>query len=430
MADESRFRYGEQFANIVNRSKPKTKWYKVDIKRILDARVGYQVTAYGSFLLMMLFGILAMRIPSLCLVTNPTGRCCTCVYDEPFDSDALMRMNGQVMPRISTYNDVYYGVVMVINSLFGMLYIFTGLRDENKYLLFAMFATQTLECGRGLLDTFLERSQENPAIRNTREIFMYCACGAMVGSWLFLRPLYKQFGWKIFRVGGAKKEIRQMYKTFQQYRALNLLDIQSSFMLFVIFFLYLSVENFDYWAFFCMFLCDIQASRYMLKYLKHEDFTGVLISVVSKLFVVSWWTVILNTYLSCFNRFNDSRAATQEWFTPTNTSFGYAPDLGSVADTYAGTSCISSHTQHDARTLEMLLLNFSQAAVFRIGSIIVGFVVCRNFRRGLRDVFYVRAPSESERELNTAVNAESESEKRYGEYSDEEYDANKTYDDD
>lgn len=433
MSDENRFRYGEQFANIVKRSTPKRKWYKVDFRSLLDARVGYQITSYGSFILMMLFGILAFRVPSLCRIFQATGRCCQCVYNEPFSADSLTHMNGQTMPRLDAYNEIYYGIVMIVNSLFGMLYIYTGLRDENKYLLFAMFATQTLECGRGLLDTFLERSLENQGIRYAREALMFAACGVMVCSWMFLRPLYKQFGWKIFRVGGAKREIRQMYKTFQKYRALNLLDIQSSFMLFIIFFMYLNVKNFDYWAFFCMFLCDIQASRYMLKYLKHEDMTGVIISVVSKLFVVSWWTVILNTYLDCFNSFNNSRKATAAWFTPTNSSYEYAPDFGSVISSYTGATCISTMTQHDARTLEMIILNFAQAAVFRVGSILVAVLVCRNFKRGLRDVFYTRSKEESSRELTDSGrplndDAMTEDEKRYGQYSDEEYDPNKAYD--
>jgi hypothetical protein len=219
-----------------------------------------------------------------------------------------------------------------------------------------------------------------------------------------------------------------MYKKFQTYRALNLLDIQSSFMLFVILFLYLRVQNFDYWAFFCMFVCDIQASRYMLKYLKHEDITGVVVSIIAKLFVVSWWAAILNSYQTCYSNFNNSRAATTTWFTPTNTSFQFAPDLNTVVASYAGKSCISDLTIHDARTSEMIYLNFGQAVLFRVGSIVVSIFVCKNFGRGLKDVFYTRESSDSEREL-VGGSLNNDSEKRYGEHSDEEYDPYKTYED-
>ena len=263
-------------------------------------------------------------------------------------------------------------------------------------------------------------------IKMVREIVMFAACAMMFGSWCFLRPLYKSFGWKIFRVGGAKKEIREMYKTFQKYRALNLLDIQSSFMFFVLLFLYLRIGRFDYWAFFCMFLCDVQASRYMLKYLKREDMTGVAVSVISKLFVVSWWIVVLQDYVGCFNRYATSRKTTAPWFTPTNSSFGYAPDLNSVVASYAGTNCISPQTLHDSRTLEVLLINFGQAAVFRVGSIFVSVFVCRNFNRGLRDVFYVRPKEDKDRELIND-SRDDDNEKKYGEYSDEEYDSKKKY---
>ena len=81
----------------------------------------------------------------------------------------------------------------------------------------------------------------------------------------------------------------------------------------------------------------------------------------------------------------------------------------------------------------MILLNFTQAVFFRVSSIIVAVLVCRNFNRGLRDVFYTRVQSEAEVELGlnqsmttdadqqsaAALNAQSDGEKRYGEHSDE-----------
>lgn len=429
-----RYRFGSQFDAVLNASKPKRKFYHVEWRSYLTPKVGYVSFAFGSFFLMFLFGALAIRVTDMCFIQNAVGRCCTCVTIE----DAAERLHGQVMQYVSSWNDVYYGVLMMINSLFGVLYLYTGLKDENKFLLGCMVATQALECGRGLLDIALEPGgTEDDTMRNVRTGIMWAAVVVMVCGWVFLRPVYRLFGWKIFRQGGAKKSIRNMYKMYQRYRAANLLDIQSSFLIFLIFFLYLDVVRWHgYWVFICFFLCDIQASRYMLKYLKREDMRGVIISVACKLFVISWWIYVIFTYITCYTRYETSRSVTEPWWL-----LGYVPELTSVFDSYNGLSCLAWHTVHDARTLEVLLMNFAQAMLFRIGSLIVSIFVCRNFGKGLRDVFYTRAAGDNHEEgliddnesmqainggttRRTAANVDDD-DKYYGEYSDEEFDPDK-----
>lgn len=434
---EKRFRYGSQFEAIINASRPQKKWYEVEWKTYFTVKTGYSTFAMTSFLLMFVFGALTIRLSNVCKIQNADGRCCSCVEI----ADPEQRLQGQTMLYQTSANDIYYGVLMMINSCFGALYIFTGLRDENKYLLFCMVATQTLECLRGLIDVVLEPADtESTAMRNARTYMMWATIAVMVVGWAFLRPVYKLFGWKIFRQGGAKKSIRSMYKMYQTYRALNLLDIQSSFMLFVIFFLYLDVVRWHgYWVFFCFFLCDIQASRYMLKYLKREDMKGVLLSVCCKLFVISWWCLVIAVYFTCYNRYEESRQLTGSWW-----QLGYVPDLLSVYESYNGLSCLAPYTTHDARTLEVLVANLGQALMFRVGSLVVSIFVCRNFHKGLRDVFYRQSSSSGDRSeslmdntsiaMNERVNdAPIRSEDRlYGEYSDEEYDPEKykdSYDD-
>lgn len=417
-----RYRFGSQFEAIVKSSRPKKKWYqRLDIRDVCSAKSGYLSFALSSFFLMFLFGALAIRVSQMCLIQNAVGRCCACVTIE----NPTQRLHGQAMPMQSNNNDVYYGVLMMVNSLFGVLYLTTGLRDENKFLLFCMVATQALECARGLLDIALEPTgSETDTMRTVRTVMMWLTVVVMVCGWAFLRPVYRLFGWKIFRQGGAKKSIRNMYKMYQRYRALNLLDIQSSFLVFLIFFLYLDVVRWHgYWVFICTFLCDIQASRYMLKYLKREDLRGVLISVACKLFVISWWVVVFYTYVDCYNRYSASRKETESWWI-----LGYVPDLMSVYDSYNGLSCLAPGTAHDARTMEVLAVNLGQALIFRIGSLIVSYFVTRNFGKGLRDVFYVPAAgerSESLIEAHTTTTTADDDDKRYGEYSDEEFDPEK-----
>lgn len=430
-----RYRFGSQFDAVLNASKPKRKFYHVDWRSYLTPKVGYVSFAFGSFFLMFLFGALAIRVTQMCFIQNAFGRCCSCVTIE----DEVERLHGQVMQYLSSWNDVYYGVLMMINSLFGVLYLYTGLKDENKFLLGCMVATQALECGRGLLDIALEPAgTENDTTRTVRTGIMWTAVVVMVCGWVFLRPVYRLFGWKIFRQGGAKKSIRNMYKMYQRYRAANLLDIQSSFLIFLIFFLYLDVVRWHgYWVFICFFLCDIQASRYMLKYLKREDMRGVLISVGCKLFVISWWIYVIFTYITCYNRYETSRETTAAWWV-----LGYVPELTSVFDSYNGLSCLAWNTVHDARTLEVLLMNFGQALLFRFGSLIISVFVCRNFGKGLRDVFYQQRAggdhtgeeglmdNESMQAINgtssrrAAANVDDD-DKYYGEYSDEEFDPDK-----
>jgi hypothetical protein len=422
-----RYRFGSQFEAIINATKPKRKWYQLEWRSHLTPKTGYVSFAFGAFFLMFIFGVLAIRVTKNCFIQNSSGRCCSCVVI----ADAEERLNGQTMKYLTSNNDVYYGVLMMINSLFGVLYLWTGLRDENKFLLFCMVATQTLECARGLLDIALEPTgSETDGMRTARTIIMWVTVVVMVCGWAFLRPVYKLFGWKIFRQGGAKKQIRNMYKVYQRYRALNLLDIQSSFLIFLIFFLYLDVVRWHgYWVFIVTFLCDIQASRYMLKYLKREDLKGVLLSVVSKLFVIIWWAIVIKTYLTCYDRYTESRELTASWWL-----LGYVPELNSVYDSYNGVSCLAPNTMHDARTMEVLMVNFGQALVFRFGSLIVSIFVCRNFGKGLRDVFYKPTDEQSTsfidgrsmHSIHASQAPQNPDDKLYGAYSDEEYDPKTT----
>lgn len=426
-APTKRFRFGSQFQAIVNASRPQRKWYQVDWKNLLTAKMGYISFAFGAFAIMFLFGVLSIRVTQECAIQNTEGRCCTCVEI----ADPVQRLHGQVMPTRTSWNDIYYGVLMMVNSLFGVLYLYTGLSSENKYLLFCMVATQTLECARGLVDIALDTTSSNKTtIATVRTAMMYITVVIMVAGWVFLRPVYRMFGWKIFRQGGAKKSIRNMYKNYQRYRAANLLDIQSSFLIFLIFFLYLDVVRWHgYWVFICFFLCDIQASRYMLKYLKREDLRGVIISVAAKVFVITWWVLVIYYYMSCFERYETSRALTGSWW-----QLGYVPELSSVYDSYNGLSCLAPNTVHDARTLEVLAINFAQALLFRFASLVISVFVCKDFGKGLRDVFYPPKPGDRSESLIDATDmqdrsqqskASDEDDKTYGEFSDEEFDPEK-----
>jgi len=231
---EQQYKYADDFASIVATTRGEEKWYHVDWKRHLSLKNGYMVVSSLSFFLMALFGFFMFHRPDRCMVSRPSGRCCSCLDVNE------SKMMGQVMPVITVNNDLYYGIIMVINSGFGIFYVITGVRSENKYQLLCMLATQLLEVARGLVDAILERPTDGAAETNrrVRENFMYAAGVLFFISLVLIKPVYGTIGWRIFRRGGAKRTVRQMYKWYQRYRAFNRLDVQSSFLLFLIFILY------------------------------------------------------------------------------------------------------------------------------------------------------------------------------------------------
>lgn len=376
---EKRYRFGSAFQKIVDNTRGQKKWYQVDWRRNCTITTGYVACSSLSFFLMALFGALNMKITSECAIHDPNSRCCDC----PTLSAA--HFDGQSMPKIDAWNDVFYGVMMIVNSGFGAYYIWAGVKHENKYLLFCMIATQALECFRGLVDVILEAEDvENAGMRILREVVMILACITMFGSWAFLHPVYKKFGWHIFRRGGAKKNVREMFKTYQRFRAFNRLDVQSSALLFVIFACYLSyARGVGVWVFIVMAVLDIASSGYLVKYYKREDKFGVLCSIAGKLFVVVWWLCVLQKYWLCYSRFGDSMDRTIPWL-----KLDAPVDFSSIRLTYNGVSCLADSTTHDARTQEVVIITLVQALLFRFFSLGVSFFVYRNFGKGMKDIFY------------------------------------------
>ncbi|RNF26855.1 uncharacterized protein Tco025E_00937 [Trypanosoma conorhini] len=101
-----------------------------------------------------------------------------------------------------------------------------------------MAATQAIELLRVTIDTVLAGPQGDE-----RGVFRWVVLGLagfiMVVSWCLLRRVYKSFGWTIFRRGGAKRSVREMFRMHQRHRACNLLDAQCACLLFaaLVFFL-------------------------------------------------------------------------------------------------------------------------------------------------------------------------------------------------
>jgi hypothetical protein len=334
---------------------------------------------------MGVFGVLTMRLSDNCLIRAPTGRCCHCL-----EADEA-KMGGQAMPTVEARNDIYYGVIMLINSLFGMYYVVQGLKAENKYQLICIMITQTLEVARGMVDTLLEDSGHNETLADTkvaRAALMYAATFLLIVSACLLPRVYRQFGWKIFDMGGSNTSVRQMYKWYQRYRAVNRIDVQSSFLLFLLIVMYIKgIENGGIgggaWIFVFLFITDTMASRFMIKYLKREDMAGVAITTVAKVTVIVWWIVVVTDYTACYDLFARSREQASGFF-----ALPYYPDLPSVARWYRGTSCLSNATIHSQRSWELIVINLVQAIVCRLLSFGNIFVCVRNFGKGLKPVFY------------------------------------------
>jgi hypothetical protein len=363
------------------------KWYSVDWKALMNWRSLYVIVSCCSFLLLTVFGIVTMKVTDSCTVEQPDGRCCECLEYN------ASRLIGQTMPRENSLNSVYYGVVMVVNSLFGIYYVFVGVRSENKYQLFCMLVTQAFEVTRAIADTLLETNAEMKQRAALRESLAYISLVLLVISAFLIRPLYKEFGWTVFRRGAVKHSVRRMYKTYQLFRAFNRLDVQSSALLFLIFGLYMSfVQTQGAWVMITLLLCDLIASRSMVRYLKREDYVGVIVSVVAKSFVVAWWILVLVDYLNCIELFRTARDETARYF-----SMNPYPDMRSIALSYPGQDCLAPQTRYDDRTVEVIALNLGQALFFRVASLVIAYRVVQNFGQGLKPIFIRADAREAQR---------------------------------
>lgn len=372
---------GDAFASIVAQTREEKAWYDIEnLRKHMTARNCYMFCGCLSFFLLAIFGAVTIVVSDNCVVYEAEGRCCACKQDL---NDT--RMSGQSMPRWAGYNSAFYGIVMIVNSGFGIVYIISGIRSENKYQLAAMIATQVLEVARALLDALLETT---PALQDRfviREVLAFGSLALLIASTVLALKIWKQFGWAIFRRGGTLKPIRELYKVYQVFRGFNRMDVQSSALLFLIYGLYLQFTQTagDWWVFLMVLLCDVLASRYLVKFLKQEDKWGFYISMVAKSYVTIWWIAIAVDYLVCRHRFMQSLDRSMQFF-----HMDPYPDLESISDTYNGVGCLSPVTKHDDRTMELIFLNLAQALIFRIASMVYGVRVARKFGTGLKGVFY------------------------------------------
>jgi hypothetical protein len=175
-----------------------------------------------------------------------------------------------------------------------------------------------------------------------------------------------------------------MYKTYQAYRALTRLDQQSSFMLFLIVGLYLDQRR--VYLLLIFFLSDVLASRSLIKFIKHEDRRGAALSILAKMWNMAYWINVVIRYFLCYDAFKATRGDTAAFF-----GFERIPKFDGMGQFYDGNSgCISTEfrTIHDARTQEVVILNFAQAMLFRMVLFWWCRLTWRNFDQGLKDVFY------------------------------------------
>ncbi|RNF26854.1 uncharacterized protein Tco025E_00936 [Trypanosoma conorhini] len=131
------------------------------------------------------------------------------------------------------------------------------------------------------------------------------------------------------------------------------------------------------------------ASRYAVKYLKREDYGGVLLPLLCGPAFFVCWTVALNEYAACWREFQGSRARTRGWW-----SSAFFPSLASVASYYAGGARLASHTTFDTRVAEMLLISYVCVLLFRAASFFIGVRIVMNFGRGHENRL-LRAPAAS-----------------------------------
>lgn len=408
--------HAEAFKAILEGSNRERSWHS-RARDLLSLKSLYVLTAIASFVCFAALGALN-SVADECLVVDPDARCCSCI------SLSASQLDGQQMPTVRAYNDLFNGIATIINACFGTVFVIYAVRFENRYLLFCMVVTQFIEIVRCLMDVILDPERDagiRSGVGAVRLVLVVAGSLFMFASWVLVRPVYKLFGWRIFRRGGARRSVRDMYKMFQRFRAMNLLDIQGSFVLFFVFVAYMDVARTDIWVFALLSVCEIMASRFLIKYLKREDLIGVLLTLVCKLVALVWWVIVATMYFSCYLRFSDSVRGTEEWW-----SLARVPDLQSVFSSYAGRECLASHTIHDARTLELVAQTLLEAVVFRLISTVFAILVSRNFNRGLRDLFYKKkrvassAPDERMIEDSERTYEEDELDPYTGEHSDEE----------
>jgi hypothetical protein len=369
----------DAFASMAKGVRGETQWYQVNWAFLREYKTLYTITACFSFFLLFLFGVVTLVPGNDCFLQQlDDDRCCSCLQVNE------TRAQGQQLEYFLGLNSVFYGIVMIVNSGFGFYYVIIGVRTENKYQLSCMIVTQVLEVARALFDTWFET---NPTLKHravARQVLAYSSLVTLVASGVLIPPLYKQFGWSIFRRGGVLKPVRERYKIYQMFRAFNRLDVQSSALLFLVFGLYLQfIWKGGWWIFVCILICDTLASRQLVRYLKREVHAGVYISMAAKSFVIIWWILITAEYISCKDRYiNSVRVADKFW------QLDPYPSYESVKSVYNGISCLNPFTHHDDRTWELLLMNLVQAVFFRVGSMFYGIRVAARFGGGLKAVFY------------------------------------------
>lgn len=371
----------DAFAAVIAAHRDKKEWYEVDWKKFLTARNCYLFSASISFFFLALFGAVTIIVTSDTAVANPAGRCCSNMEPPILN---VTRMLDQVMPYQHNLNSVWYGTIMIVNSIFGALYVWGGIKSENKYQLAACIMTQVLEVLRALFDTWFETNPDLQSRRVPREVLAYSSLFTLIVSTALAGKIWRQFGWAVFRRGGTLKPIRELYKTYQVFRGFNRMDVQSSTLLFLIIGMYMRIAtDFDWWVFWSIVICDAVASRYMVKFIKNEDRLGFYVTVVAKSYVVLWWIAVTVEYVHCKENYMSSLRATAPYF-----QMDPYPDLESIRATYNGVRCLSRNTRHDDRTVELIALNLSQALLFRIISMVYGIKVELKSGTGLKGVFY------------------------------------------
>eukprot|EP01062_Namystynia_karyoxenos_P063573 TRINITY_DN56377_c0_g1_i1.p1 TRINITY_DN56377_c0_g1~~TRINITY_DN56377_c0_g1_i1.p1 ORF type:complete len:408 (+),score=130.73 TRINITY_DN56377_c0_g1_i1:132-1355(+) len=285
-----------------------------------------------------------------------------------------------------TYSTVWYGLLIMINSLFSCYYALIAVRQENRFQLGCCAATLITVMVRGALT--IRRKDENAG----SYMLFSIACILALSTMAMMYPVGRTFGWNIFRKVGGDRRLKDMYMQYELFLALLRLDVQFLTMCFVLFLCFIDgSEVFSVPLIFVSYSSDV-AIQFAVR---RENRTVTMAWLVFKLGMPAWWLFTLIRYLGCYSDWSDcslpgcrNRPAPEPLAPAENASDRSPADevLPPVFERYHD-ACLRDVSAQKIWVEEAFLMIVIQALVTRLVLLVSTYLVVRNYGGGLIEIF-------------------------------------------
>jgi len=329
------------------------------LQRNMKAPKLFLLTSLISCVCMVGFSLALRHGDEWCIIFSPTSKCCDCLFLNSTAVDYSMRNNA----------DYYYTTVMVVSSCFAAYHAIRGVMKENKFHLLCYVCSMVIFLVRASYIMFKEGLGDS---KDALLPFLSIGLLTTVLSLLLTYPTFKQFGWRLFRKSGAKRHIRQMYKSYERFMAFVRLDMEFNTLVLMLSAFYQRRER-------LLIVCNFIVTAYawnifvLRKAAQHEMKKPFMLWFVCWMLTPIWWAMTWADYENCYDNFEQSRKAYQY----NSTRF--------VPPSYVGLECLPPDVQYDTYVHEAYVVVFINAFIFRVVCLVNGIVVYRNFGRGLKE---------------------------------------------